>query len=455
MRRLAYHAKNSCQLGILRTPYKASTVLRITTLINITSTSASFLQSPNLSFSLIQPDKLLMELSESNWAWLPKDILDGILDGIVSFYDYARFGAVCKHWYSVAKQRRQQLMELWSVQLPLLMFPSAYGSDHQHTLYNVTTSKTYDFKYNLPHYQKRLCGYSHGWFATTDKGLRITLRNPFLNQIITLPPMISAKSSGYYFRRPRRRRDYDKYWIYKLVLSHNPYMYPDKYEVVVLCDECLAVLKPGTKSWVYVYEHYTFSNDIIYYEGMLLLMDNSELVSIIVNESRPRQVETRVLNDGLLPRVDDDDKCVEYLAKSSEGDLLYIRRYISYVDCKTTTFRIYSIRRDSLITNKDKANEQLYWHEVRSLGDDALFLGDRQSFCVKSSNFPDCKPDAIYFVPHFWDTAIHDMGVFNLKDESITPHYDSDRSPRFLWPPSVWMVPTLGSAAHLQLKMNN
>ncbi|XP_038709387.1 F-box protein At2g17036-like [Tripterygium wilfordii] len=371
-----------------------------------------------------------MESLESHWAWLPEGILEEILDCIVSFYDYARFCAVCKHWYSIAHHRRRHLMELWSVQLPLLMFPSADGCEDQQSLYNVTSGKTYDF--NM-HYNRRCCGYSHGWLATLGKDLLITLRNPFLNQIITLPPIFPVVNSS----------EDDPWRVYKVVLSHNPYLYPDKYEVVAMYDGYLTILKPGSQSWTYLdKEPFIFKcyNDIIYYKDMLLVINDYQLVSINANGSRP-QAEIVTWNNNDYERLPGER--LAYLVKSSGGDLLYICRYINWDDELTLTFKIYTL------TNKAKTNKSR-WREIKSLGDDALFLGDSHSLCVKASNFPGCKPNVIYFAPHSWytsyDTGLNDMGVFDLEEQRITPHYPCDQSRRY-FPPPVWVVPTLGDNA--------
>ncbi|CAL2261489.1 unnamed protein product [Prunus armeniaca] len=38
--------------------------------------------------------------STLDWAWLPGDILDLILEKLISTSDFIRLGAVCKHWQS-------------------------------------------------------------------------------------------------------------------------------------------------------------------------------------------------------------------------------------------------------------------------------------------------------------------------------------------------------------------
>jgi hypothetical protein len=43
----------------------------------------------------------------SEWAWLPKELLDSILDKVASPFDKVRFGAVCKSWGIPVKERRR------------------------------------------------------------------------------------------------------------------------------------------------------------------------------------------------------------------------------------------------------------------------------------------------------------------------------------------------------------
>ncbi|XP_038709381.1 probable F-box protein At1g44080 [Tripterygium wilfordii] len=155
-----------------------------------------------------------------------------------------------------------------------------------------------------------------------------------------------------------------------------------------------------------------------------------------INANGSRQQLKPIVLDGPSPGI--DDTSVAYLVKSCGGVLLYIRRYICCVDDVTLTFKVYRMCRNS-INNKAKGN-LLYWREIKNMGDDALFLGGRHLLCVKASNFPGCKPNAIYFAPHYWEIK-YDMGVFNLKDDSMTPLYPYDQSRTCILRP-VWVVPT-------------
>lgn len=147
-----------------------------------------------------------------------------------------------------------------------------------------------------------------------------------------------------------------------------------------------------------------------------------------------------------------------YLVESTKGELLHVRRFLKRrnetedgffrFDDKdiwflwTESFKVYKLlfneRHDSIV-------QQV---EVKSLGDEALFVGDNYSVSVLTSNFPGCQPNSIYYADDLIeyrevrlpDDGPSDMGIFNLDDETITQHY-----PLHSWqknfPPALWIVP--------------
>ncbi|PHT62737.1 hypothetical protein T459_33400 [Capsicum annuum] len=86
--------------------------------------------------------------------------------------------------------------------------------------------------------------------------------------------------------------------------------------------------------------------------------------------------------------------------------------------------------------------------EMRELGDIAFFLGAYASLSVQASQFPGIKPNCIYFTDDYFESYFIyeeggglDMGVFNLEDGSIQPHYDVVSLNRVC--PPTWVTPTL------------
>ncbi|XP_019236630.1 PREDICTED: uncharacterized protein LOC109216868 [Nicotiana attenuata] len=86
--------------------------------------------------------------------------------------------------------------------------------------------------------------------------------------------------------------------------------------------------------------------------------------------------------------------------------------------------------------------------QTRELGDRAFFLGASASLLVQASEFPGIKPNHIYFTDDFLESYMFyeeggglDMGVFNLADGSIQPHYEGVSLSPFC--PPIWVTPTL------------
>ena len=86
--------------------------------------------------------------------------------------------------------------------------------------------------------------------------------------------------------------------------------------------------------------------------------------------------------------------------------------------------------------------------ETRELGDTTFFLGANSSLSVQACQFPGIKPNHIYFTDDCFLTYLAyeeggglDMGVFNLADGSIQPHYNGVSLSRFC--PPTWVTPTL------------
>ncbi|KAF3328731.1 F-box protein [Carex littledalei] len=112
-----------------------------------------------------------------DWSELNSDILE-YLSSFLSLSDYSRFGAVCRNWFSVAKQKRHPPR-----QLPWLVM----GEDdatHKRKFYSIDEKKHYLI--DIPELRgQRLCGSSYGWLFTLDIELNFRLLNPFTKNATT------------------------------------------------------------------------------------------------------------------------------------------------------------------------------------------------------------------------------------------------------------------------------
>ena len=127
------------------------------------------------------------------WESLPNDVLDSILDSLISIEDCIRFSAVCRTWRCVAVDEFRQIRgsnrhdRLHQQQLPLLMFPADYSQRSNRRLYSLIQKRFFDFQLPAPY--TRFCGSSHGWLIMLGDAFKVTLFNPFSGEIITLPPI--------------------------------------------------------------------------------------------------------------------------------------------------------------------------------------------------------------------------------------------------------------------------
>ncbi|EOY23273.1 Uncharacterized protein TCM_015223 [Theobroma cacao] len=62
------------------------------------------------------------------WAWLPKNVLDQVLDKFLPLSYYIGFAAVCKPWRDVALDQKRWRIQTCCKQLPLLTIPTKDNS---------------------------------------------------------------------------------------------------------------------------------------------------------------------------------------------------------------------------------------------------------------------------------------------------------------------------------------
>ncbi|KAJ1410407.1 F-box protein [Sesbania bispinosa] len=107
-----------------------------------------------------------MVLDYSNSLFTTMELaLKFVLDKLEDRIDHVRFGAVCKSWHSIVKLYHQDNPFMTNV--PMLMIPTKRRSRTKRSLYSIPARKVYPFQLFVP-YNKRCCGYSHGWIATVD-----------------------------------------------------------------------------------------------------------------------------------------------------------------------------------------------------------------------------------------------------------------------------------------------
>lgn len=345
------------------------------------------------------------------WGLLPSELLDSILERLTSIFDYIEFGLVCKHWRRAAlPQKAQRLKSCHKQLIPLLLLdiPTKNSNQRRRALYNVKQGNIVH-SFNVPYGDdKWLCGCSHGWLAYADGNSLVTLVNPFLRGTIRLPHVMEVRKS--------RPKPYSEFQISKVVLSANPYLFPNDYEVLVIFEDDdgviknLAHFKFGDDAWTLPDKQMIDGIDIldvVYYKGRFVALPSWD--SDPGHDVIKFHPSIEFLSPPHPPAC--CNKTMTYLVESTREDLLLVD-----IAIYSSSIKIF------------KLSSACVWVEIESIGTDALFLDNMQSMCV-SASYSGCHPNSIYLME----------GVINLKDTKTTRHDDLPERTR----PITWIAPTM------------
>ncbi|OWM71284.1 hypothetical protein CDL15_Pgr011411 [Punica granatum] len=402
-----------------------------------------------------------------DWTLLPEGLLGSVLQKLPSVHDYVRFASVCKNWLTVARhQSNERLGDATRRQLPLLLMPTADNSETHRALYDVARGRVLGSRWHVP-YNMRCCGSSFGWLIFAEETLELILFNPSFGETIRLPRVI---------RPPTKEEIGDSYYNHeyefaKVVLSADPSMAPDTYEVAVLNEltESILFFRSGDEVWLNIGtpEEDGQFQDIIYYRGRLYATNGRGLVLSFEfhrGDNHPKDSSALARTIADLTLRGDPDK--SYLAESLSGHLLLVRRFMndylsgfaggvfeiggneykfdSDKQPLTSSFHVYKL---IPVTEDEHGLGHCHSKRLTMLADEALFLGHCHSMSVSASEYPGCKPNSVYFMDDYLDDpppyqplGAIDIGVFSLEDEHIERLNLIDPSQSHM-PPPIWIAP--------------
>ncbi|PIA49843.1 hypothetical protein AQUCO_01300529v1, partial [Aquilegia coerulea] len=357
-------------------------------------------------------------------------------DLLIDINDYIRFGAVCRWpWRCVYTENLSQRQCRTRHQLPLLMIPSepCNFKNQTRSLYSLSEKRVLsNFHVKVPH--NSFCrGSCQGWLVTLDEKLSdVRLLNPFLSQHneIELPTLTTF---------PHQELEiYNDNFLKKAVLSANPTIDPNYVVMAIYGPHArLAFCKPGDKMWTpLLHCSYSSIEDVIYFKDQFYAVGFYGIIySCDVTQPQPKVVTIAAAPTYQVFGVR------KYLVDSF-GDLLQISRRIIYPDDEpyyTSGFEVFRLEQSTV-----------KWSKIKDIGDSAIFLGDNHSLSLASQDFPVCKPNCIYFTDNYYEgyyggpDGPHDMGVFNIENGSIEPHYPLKTKTVYPdYPPPIWIEPTL------------
>ncbi|XP_050212371.1 F-box protein SKIP23-like [Mercurialis annua] len=392
---------------------------------------------------------------QMDWSELPPELIETISRSLTIYTDYLHSRAVCHTWRSSIPKTPKNLPP----QLPWLMLPQSQSNQSRRAFFNLSTNKSHLL--NLPEvsYPKRHCGSSHGWLIIIDDTPSVLLINPLTRARLYLPPLSSFPNVvGFNYSDVGREyalqirlggrinlslRQMRDWFIQKVVLSSSP-LKDDNFVAVAILNQTgdLAYCRNGDKSWSLIENARTYSEDVIYYNGMFYAVNKTGQIAVCdVSGESPRVsiIET--------PRQIGGD--MQYLVSSGD-ELLLVTRFLDveyefdhpdmepHLFYRTTRFDV--LRLD---LNGPR------WLSMRSLGDKALFIGENSSLSLSASDFPGCMANCIYYTNDYSDTNAdghvgeHDFGIFKLRDDSTEPLpcYPRNSNSPSQWSSALWVSP--------------
>ncbi|KAL5711024.1 hypothetical protein ACHQM5_021524 [Ranunculus cassubicifolius] len=389
------------------------------------------------------------------WSEIPEDIFLAIAEHLPTIIDYLNVSQVCKPWRSSALSPLNLAIPS---QPPFLMLAESEGEENTSqclrgfVVYSSNNQGNKVYNLSLPEIHHMRCmGSTGNWLILINMELDIFMFNPFSKSKLhfpsqsTLPEQFNDEQYGsggdddddkemFYTQEEMRN-----FFIQKVFLSSS-----NSKDVVAMAifsgRRGLAIARPGDLSWTPVeIEINTFPNpvnaveDAIFFKGQFYSVNRRGNVAACDISSNPPKA-IKIVGDF-------KDLCAvgKYYLVEWLGNLLLVARYFTSYE----THPFYETNRFEVYIFDFNNNE---WEEVESLGEHSLFLGFNTSVSLLISEYSPFQRNCVYFtdnnsIAFFGDDMEggHDMGVFDLNDKTIKPHYD-ELSTSFHSPP-LWIIP--------------
>ncbi|PIA42617.1 hypothetical protein AQUCO_02000212v1 [Aquilegia coerulea] len=364
-----------------------------------------------------------------NWSELPEELLSMIGEKLNFYKDYLRFSVVCHPWRSATLNYKRHNQFLKS--FPLLMLPADEEEEEDdHRSFFIQSGNKICRLY-LPEARGCHCwGSPYGWLVTFGLDQQFHLLNPFSGIRLPLPPRSKFKDTCFTDKYPSHNR---RCCVRKAIVSnHDTKGFGGiNYVVYLIIGGCreLVFARPGDTTWTVV-KNSLHGRDIINFNGQIYTVQSGENIMMLcdhnnVSGSHPTLTHFAKLPDGV-------EGTEQFYLVELGGELHLVVRTLERTQTKLPPkelhhyFETVCLEVFKLDLSTRKWDEQL-----QTLGDYALFLGSNTSFALKASDYPECKPDCIYFTDDYDETGDRlvggDMGIYNLETDTFEPLYEGEQ----------------------------
>ncbi|TVU13856.1 hypothetical protein EJB05_37287, partial [Eragrostis curvula] len=400
----------------------------------------------------------------SRWSDLPSDLLGRILQ-LLELPEALSLSAVCKSWSSAAAAAGVPRSCT-----PWLMSWSRYPvEDPQgrlcHTEFRslLDACKAYDVSFSRAS-SLAWCGASHGWLVAVDELSNLLLCNPFTFATIPLAPITDldcveavhdseGSVVGYLFGKNKNQnvigaKSIGTWFYQKAVLSCAPSKGGDYTTMLIHFDLNQISFAMAEGRWrlasTLPQESKDRYADCVYHRGRfyaLTMHGILEMWDLDDGSCEPTKSVFFPSGDGKYRNV-----FLRFLVSTPWGDLLQIRflRLSHGTKRIKVQVRLVDIKKNRLVKLRSSAVFQKH----------AVFVGQNHSACLPTKNFPELKPNCVYFTRYwlvnrenwgFGSEGVGGVGIYNLQSdvlEEAFPSYEHEYSD-YLLPSEVWITPNL------------
>nr|XP_009597944.1 F-box/kelch-repeat protein At1g57790-like [Nicotiana tomentosiformis] len=326
-----------------------------------------------------------------------------------------------------------------AVAVPLLMLAEEEEKKGIREFWDLSKGVTYSM--SIPELVGKCClgvGFP-GWLFTADEQGHMNLFHLFSRSLINLPDMDMLEGFDY-----EDEKGNCALYVEKAVISSDPLISKEDYVLALIqgYPRTFAFWRPGSKCFTSVSEiipECAYS-DITWHDGQFYGVDFWGNVIIFDFRSGNYPMSARVVRSEIPPEIMRGN--LVYIVYSM-GELLVINRDGAYEDDDTG---IYGAKQFHVYKINDIDGTTPSYSEVKDLGNRALFVGNSATVAAVEhlAHGNGIQGNHIYYTDNCTDTYFNleqgggkDMGVYNLLDGTIVPHY-TGQSYHKLTPP-LWI----------------
>lgn len=315
--------------------------------------------------------------------------------------------------------------------VPWLMLAEKEGNEESREFFDMSKDVTRIMSF--PELVEKRClgvGFP-GWIFMADEQRKMNLFHLFSRSVINLPDMDMLEGFDYEWERGSCR-----YYVEKAVISSNPLTTSDYVLALIQgYPRCFAFWRPGQKSFTNVETPRRAYSDITWHGGQFYGVDFMGNIIIFDFRGSEEYPTVATVVKGIPPSL---TRGTQLYMVHSLGELLVITRDGAFLDedgsYGVKEFHVYKIDVD-----------RKSYEEVADLGNRALFLGSSATLAVAQAyKIEGCKGNCIYFTDDCWQSYFNiergggkDMGIYNLLDGIIEPHYTGESYHKFS--PPLWI----------------